>query len=135
MCSATATRAEISLQADRSFPTEIYLFGHDGVVIDVAAQALANLLKLLNDPRVKAAREDEDDALTADEEIVIDQILRMPGGREIPIVRSRDQVERDARWDALLDRIEAMDEPEKSEFIGYTKGLLDGMLMHKEPAA
>jgi hypothetical protein len=84
---------------------------------------------------IKPELTDADDTLTCDEEIVIDHILQLPGGREIPIVPSRDQAERDERWTALLDRIEAMDEPAKSEAIGYTKGLLDGMLMHKKPAA
>ncbi len=53
----------------------------------------------------------------------------------VTITPSRDEAHRQERWAAILETIAALAEPERSECIGYAMGLLDGMLMKREPAA
>jgi len=75
---------------------------------------------------ITAAQAGDDDELTPDEATIISIILRR-AGHTIPIVRSRDAAHREERWQAILEKVAALDEPDKSEMIGYMSGLLDGM--------
>lgn len=110
----------------------IYDAERDGsayVKADVWAPVLDIICDPTNDGR---AHEDADeDTPISDDEVQIIRALYP----DIPIVRSRDAAHRQDRWNAILDRVADMDEPEKSEAIGYMEGLLDGMLMKREPAA
>lgn len=50
------------------------------------------------------------------------------------ITCSHDQAHREERLLAILETIAAMDEPKKSEMIGYAIGVLDGMAAKRRAA-
>jgi hypothetical protein len=53
--------------------------------------------------------------------------ITLPDGRVFEVVRSRNAAHRQQRWEKVLLKIAALDEPAKSECIGYALGLLDGL--------
>lgn len=123
-------------------PYMLSICGHDidgPWTIAMLQQLHSSLGYLLSDDRVLSAVAGDEDAYTPCSpawEAVLD-ITSDPtnDGREIPITRSRDQAHREERFLNILETIEAMEEPAKSEALGYAMGVFDGLAAADRPVA
>lgn len=56
LCGTGEAEAEVSFKLDGTWAPEVYMFGREGIPLDQVERTLANLVTVLNDPRVRDAR-------------------------------------------------------------------------------
>jgi hypothetical protein len=92
-------------------------------------------LKAWIESHFEAEQADQIAIARACDQAIAEHRAARPAQLQVERHETNEAAHREERFLAIMETIAAMDEPEKSEALGYARGVLDGMLLKQEPAA